>query len=284
MRSWLKEPLLHFLVLAAAVFSLHRWASPPTTTKEIRITPAALDALRLDHERRAGAPPNAAEEAAIVQRFIDQEVLYREAVAMGLDRGDIIVRRRMIQKMEFILENGDPVPEPTEAQLQEYLDRRGDRYELPERVSFVHVFTSFERHPADAEAVARSLREQLEAGAPSEHLGEAFLRGRRLRLQTLRELTGIFGPSFAAAVRSLPVGAWSAPVASTHGLHVVRVEEREAVRRPALAEIRESVLTDWQEEQRAEINRRQMERLRGTYRVLVERAAPSGSVAEAAER
>lgn len=281
MRAWLREPVLHFLVLAVAVFGLHRWVSPPPATKEIRISPSALEALRLDHQRRAGAPPNAEEEAAILRRFIDQEVLYREALAMGLERGDIIVRRRMIQKMEFILENGEPVGDPSEADLENYLERQGGRYDVPEHLSLVHVFTSFERHPNDAEAVARSLRAQLEAGVPPEQLGEPFLRGREFRLRTARELTGTFGAAFVGVLASLPAGAWSPPIASTHGLHVVRITERAPARRPTLAEVRDSVAHDWREDRRAEINRRQLERLRGLYRIEIDRGARAGSMAAA---
>ena len=110
LRRWLKEPLLHFAVLGAALVGLHRWVAPPSLGRQIVLSAPLIHGLRQDHLRRNGALPTASEEAALVQRYIDNEVLYREALALGLDRGDIIVRRRLVQKMEFLTEGLEPLP------------------------------------------------------------------------------------------------------------------------------------------------------------------------------
>jgi len=217
-----------------------------------------------------GTEPTPAEDAAIVDRFVDDEVLYREALAMGLDRGDIIVRRRLLQKMEFLLDGLHPVTEPSDAELEAYLGAHADRYRTPARISLTHVFVSRDRHGADADAVAASLREQLEAGADPATLGDPFLRGRELRAQSEQDLSGIFGPAFARAAGEQPLHEWSRPVTSSYGLHLVRVGERVPAEVPALARIRPAVLQDWSEERRRETLRAAIAELRRKYTVRVE--------------
>jgi hypothetical protein len=232
------------------LFWLYGALVPTDAAHVIALSPADIDALRLDQRRRVGTDPTPAEDAAIVDRFVDDEVLYREALAMGLDRGDIIVRRRLLQKMEFLLEGLHPIPEPTDAELQAYLTAHVERYRTPARIGVTHVFVSRDRHGADAEAVATALRAQLEAGADPATLGDPFLRGRELRAQSEQDLSGIFGPAFARAAVELPLQEWSRPVTSSYGLHLVRVRDRAPAEVPALARIRATVLQDWSEERR----------------------------------
>src|SRR5262249_4884420 len=153
--------------------------------------------------------------------YIDNEVLYREALELGLDRGDIIVRRRLVQKMEFLTEGLDPVPEPTDTELQAYLDAHAEHYLQPDRVTLTHVFASNDRHGAATATLAEQWGEQLRAGADPATLGDPFLRGRELAAVSERDLAGILGNAFAAHVMQLPVGTWSAPIASSYGLHLV---------------------------------------------------------------
>jgi len=269
---WLREPLLHFVVLGAVVFALHRLLAPPAPSRQIVVTEALRRGMRQEHLRRQGAAPTAAEEDAIIQRYVDTEVMVREALALGLDRGDIIVRRRLVQKMEFLNEGLEPISEPTDADLQAYLDAHEERYALAERVSLEHVFVSASGHPIDGEAVAVELREQLLAGADPARLGEPFLRGREFRGQSERDLAAIFGPAFARAVVGLRPEEWSKPVASSYGLHLVRVSERQAGHRPALDAVRREVRRDWQEERRDAAARAAFHRLRERYDIRIEEA------------
>ncbi|HWP66497.1 MAG TPA: peptidylprolyl isomerase [Candidatus Limnocylindria bacterium] len=239
----------------------------------IELSAADVEALRQDHTRRLGVEPTPAEDAALVERYVDDEVLYREALAMGLDRGDIIVRRRLLQKMEFLLEGLHPVPEPTDAELEAYLEAHADRYRTPARIDLVHVFVSRDRHGDGAGAVAAALREQLLAGANFAALGDPFLRGRELRAQSEQDLAGIFGPAFARAVVELPVDTWSPPIASSYGLHLVRVRARNPAALPPLARIRATVQQDWVDERRRATLRAAVDELRQKYVVRVERAA-----------
>jgi peptidyl-prolyl cis-trans isomerase C len=276
---WLKEPLLHFVVLGAALFALYHAVAPQGRSKRIVLPASAIRGLRQDYLRRTGALPTAAEETALIQRFIDDEVLYREALALGLDRGDIITRRRLVQKMEFLTEGMEPIPEPSDAELQDYLDLHMDRYAVPERVALIHVFARNDGHSEAVSARAAELRAQLLAGADPSSLGDPFLRGREFRLSTERQLAGIFGDACAVRIMSLPEGSWSEPIRSSYGLHLVRVTAHQPAQRPALAEVRTALRRDWEEQQRADAKRTELARLREHYDIRIEGAEASAFAA-----
>jgi peptidyl-prolyl cis-trans isomerase C len=266
----LREPLVHVLILGVALFLLHRAVAPPRASEEIVVPARMVDGLRQEFQRRTGRPPSATDSQAMIDDFVDEEVLVREALAMGLDRGDTIVRRRLLQKMQLLIEDTDPVPPPGDAELAAYLAAHADRYASPARVTFAHVFVSSQVHPADAAAVAADLKRQLEAGADPARLGDPFVRGRDFRLYAQADVANVFGAGFAADVMRVPAGAWVGPLRSTFGFHVVRVDDRTAAGAPDLAAVRERVEHDWREDARAARTRDAMARLRRRYVVRVE--------------
>ncbi|HUI26773.1 MAG TPA: peptidylprolyl isomerase [Candidatus Kryptonia bacterium] len=273
LRRWSREPLVHFVALGMALFAFHRWVAPTATPKRIELSESMVDGLRRDYLRRTGALPTEAEERALVDQFIDNEVLYREALAMGLDRGDIIVRRRLIQKMEFLTEDEESVAAPTDAELTAYRDAHAERYTLPERVSVEQVFVSVDRHGRETEAVAAELHRRLVAGADPAGLGDPFVRGRAVTQRSESELAGVFGASFATQVMALPLGSWSPPLRSSYGWHLVRVNERVAGGMASLAEIRTTIVRDWRAQRRREASRAALDRLRRGYAIDIERPA-----------
>ncbi|MEI8359969.1 MAG: peptidyl-prolyl cis-trans isomerase, partial [Deltaproteobacteria bacterium] len=144
LRRLLHEPLFHFLVvggLAAALFG-DRGGAP----RRIDMDEGLRRGLRQDFQRRTGAPPTAQEESALLRRWVDEEILVREAQALGLDRGDVVVRRRLLQKMEFLAEESRPLPEPDEATLRAHLESHPERWQVAPGVRFTHVFVGRERH------------------------------------------------------------------------------------------------------------------------------------------
>jgi hypothetical protein len=263
---------VHVLVLGVLLFALHRRVAPPRASEEIVVTPDAVAGMREDFKRRTGRMPSATDEKSMIDAYVADEILVREALALGLDRGDVIIRRRLVQKMEYLLENTEPVPDPTDAELEAFIAAHPERYATPARVTFTHVFVSAERAGAKADAEAAGLRDQLDAGADPATLGDPFLRGRELRLHSQPELAGIFGPQFAAAVMQLPENVWSQPIRSTFGAHVVRVTEKKPGTAPALATMRQRVERDWKDDRRQELNREARARLRQRYVVTVEGA------------
>ena len=271
-RRLLREPLFHFAVLGAVLFALHaRFAPDPS--RRIDVDASVRRGLRQEHLRRTGAPPTAAEEDALIERFVESEMLHREALALGLDRGDVIVRRRLVQKMEFVAEALEPIPEPSDEELRAHVAAHPERWSVSPRVGFEQVFVSRERHGAGAGAEAVALRERLVSGDDPSALGDGFARGRRFGPASEREIDAAFGPGFGAAVMPLPDGSWSAPLPSSYGFHLVRVTAREPGAPPHFDAVRSSARRDWEEEQRAARRRRAIDGLRRRYRVTIAPAA-----------
>ena len=271
---WLREPVWHFVVLGAGVFALHRAMAPELSARRIAVTANVRRALLAEHAQRYGAPPTPAQAQALIERWLDDEVRVREAQVLGLDREDLIVRRRLIQKMDFLLEDTTPLARATDADLQAWLVARPVQYALPERVSFEHVFAGTERHPTDAAAVVVAWRTALVEGASAATLGDPFLRGRIFSRQTPLEVSGILGAEFATAVAGLPVGSWSEPIRSSYGWHTVRLSERIGGRPAELGDVRAVVERDWRDAQRATLDRAALVRLRQQYEIVTEAPAP----------
>ena len=266
MLQWLRRAAwLHFLLIGGALLLLYRAVAPRPPGRTIAVTGAVLDGLRADWRRRTGTLPSADEERGLVRRWVDGEVLYREALTAGLDRGDVIVRRRLVQKMEFLLDAAADAREPTEAELAALLAQEAERFARPARLGFEHVFVARDRH-ADPPGEAARLAAALDGGAAAATLGDPFLRGRRFDGVSPSDVAGIFGPAFARAVSELPAdGRWSPPIVSSFGLHLVRVTARTPGATPALAEVREPLRALWRERERTALRAAGLERLRRRY-------------------
>lgn len=259
-----REPLVHFVVLGGALFALHAWVARPPPSA-IEVLPAFVDGLRAEQAERTGKPPTEDETRSMIERYVDDEVLYREALALGLDRGDVIVRRRLVQKMELLARAS--VREPSEAELGEYLKAHAERYGAGAAVTFRHVFVSRDRHGAAAAERAGELLAELRAGADPAKLGEPFVAGATFARRTRGDLDTGFGGGFAAAAFAAPVAEWSGPIASSYGLHLVLVSARDPGRVPELSEVLARVREDCSNERREGAVRSEIERLRGRYRV-----------------
>jgi peptidyl-prolyl cis-trans isomerase C len=269
-RRLLGEPLFHFFLIGGALFALHRQLAPSRSGQRLRVTAQLRAGLRADFQRRSGAPPSAAEEQALVDRYVDQEVLYREALALGLDRGDVIVRRRLVQKLELLLEELDPVPEPDDRALERWLQAHPARYASGPRRSFEQVFVAAGPKGVDPVKRAEAIRQRLLAGAQPAGQGDPFLGGRAFREQSERTVASRFGAPFAAALWTQAPGTWSAPLRSAYGLHLVRVEA-DRPQGPAFDEARGQLRRDLLADERARRDRLALERLRARYQIEVTR-------------
>lgn len=263
---------MHFVVLGTALFVLyHRVAPEPV--REIVVPASLVQGLVRDAERRTGKTPTPAEADAMVERWIDDEVRYREALDLGLDQGDLIVRRRLVQKMDFLLAGSTPVPMPTEAELAAWLAANPERYAAPDRVSLEHVFAA--HRPAGDEAVrVTAWLSALAGGAAAGTLGDPFLHGAVLPARSQEEIANLFGAGFASAVFALPVGTWQGPIASRYGVHAVRITDRRPGRTPDLAAIRDRVTRDWRAAKREALDAEALAELRARWPVRRETAAP----------
>lgn len=269
MKRLLREPLLHFLLLGSVLLLVHRLVAPPAGTARRVVVDAQVAAgLVRDFERRAGRSPEEPERRALIDRYVESELLYREALALGLDRGDVVVRRRLVQKMELLAGAGGEPLQPTEDELRAELAAHPSRYGRPGRLALRHVFVSHDRH-GDAAAEAARLRALIDAGSDPAALGDPFLRGAQLGPSSESEIAGVFGAGFAARVQALPEGQWSPPLPSSFGLHLVRVEAREPSRPAALDEVRDRVVEAVRERRREEALARAVARLRTRYGVEI---------------
>ena len=270
--TWYREPLLHFLVLGGVVFGLDaaRSPEPPPTEEATRVVPldaAARARAREDFRKRTGREPTAEEEQATVQRALDEEILFRRALELGLDRNDLIVRRRLVQKMRFLIEDVHPVAEPGDEALDEWLASHDADYRVPQRVSFEQVFFSRSARGDQLESDAQAALAVLRAD-PAAKVGDPFYLGTRFVERSADELAGSFGRGFADAVMALPPGGgWAGPTRSSFGAHLVRVTEVQAPRSATVDEVRPRLARDLKRHLREQANEAALERLRALYRV-----------------
>lgn len=273
-RSWLREPLLHFLLLGAGLFLLFRLVGGDSQApKEIVVTEARVEALAESFARTWMRPPTAQELTGLVDDYVKEEIFYREAVTMGLDRDDVVIRRRLRQKLEFISEDVAAAQEPTEQQLQDYLDAHAEKFVEPDRQSFQQVYFSPERRGEAAVRDAEKLLNELLAGrgpADPAEAGDPTLLPPGLEAATPQQIANTFGEDFALRVAEAPVGQWTGPMRSSFGWHLLRVAERSPGTTPTLEAIRPIVAREWQSEQRQRLGDQFYQAMRSQYDVRVE--------------
>jgi hypothetical protein len=279
MRNGLKEPLIHFFVLGLVVFGLHSVLEKEPERADdpylVEVSSADLEWFRTLWKKRMGREPTLEELRGQVNQVVRETILEREAVAMGLDRGDVVVRRRLAQKMEFLFKDLSGLAAPSDEDLRKYLERNRSRYEIPARVSFVQVFFNTDKRGAEgAERAVKTFLESAEAwdGNPSaaHQLGDASMLPTRCEKCDALETQGRFGTAFAETVKTLSPGSWHGPVVSGYGLHAVYVQDRSEARLPDLDEIRQQLQSDWVSEKQRANTQRAYRELRSQYRVLLE--------------
>jgi PPIC-type PPIASE domain len=264
--------LLHFFALGVGIFALFGWLRGPDgdAPDRIHVDAARIEQLAQGFARSWQRPPTQQELDGLVEDFVKEEILYREAVAMGLDRDDTIVRRRMRQKLEFLSEDLAPVAEPDDAALARHLADHADTYRIEPQLALRQVFVSRERRSDTASGDAQAILARLVADPGAVEAGDASMLPASLPLSPLREIARVFGDDFAAEVARHAPGRWVGPIESGFGLHVVFVEAREEGRIPSLDEVRDAVRADWQTARRAEANAAFYQRLRDRYEVTVD--------------
>lgn len=274
---WRREPLVLFVLLGVVLFAADRLLNGVHTaaaTAPIVITASQQTTLREAFRAERGREPDAAELKARLDHWIDEQVLYREALALGLDRKDLIVHRQLTQKMRFLIEDATPLAPPTETELQAWLDQHAQHYGHAPMISFDQVFLSRGRHgdalPAQSAHIGTELARAPEAFT---RLGDPFPTGPTVTAADPTQLRKAFGPGFAESVQGLAPGHWSGPVASSFGLHWVRVTALTPFRPAALSEVKERVQVDAQTARHEQLSRQTLDQLRQKYRIQIEDTA-----------
>lgn len=287
MKRILKEPLVHFLLLGAVMFAVFSVVSKRTGGEpgEIVVTKGQIEHLATGFARTWQRPPTTEELDGLVRAYIRGEVYYREAVKMGLDRDDTVIRRRLQQKMEFLSEDVAATAEPTEEDLQAFLQAHPDTFRVEQRVTFGQVFLNPERHRETLAADAAKLLAALnQAGATADlsTLGDSFLLEHQFDAVPAAEVAKLFGEMFAAKLAELTPGQWQGPVESGYGAHLVFIQERTPGRIPSLADVRDTVRREWANARRLEANEKFFQGLLKRYTITVERPQPVDEARKAA--
>lgn len=267
LRRALAEPLVQFLLIGAALFialSVVRAAQKPV----VRIEAQDLNQLATYWEAQMQRPPNKVELAGIIRDRIDEELLAREALRLGLDKDDMIIRRRLAQKMSFATEDLAAAEEPTDAQLRAYFNQHADRYAGAAHVSFRQAFFSGDRPHGQAEQAAHHALGMAEEDKrdPS---GDPFFFPLAYDGIATRDLERDYGAAFVKALENAPVGEWSGPVMSPYGWHLIEVTSRTPAPPTSFESVRDHVRESWIEERRVQANSEFMQSLRKRYKVIV---------------
>ncbi len=268
-----REPLVQFIAIALVLFGANRLidgGEPERSGESITISEGRVQQIADRYRLLAGRLPSRSELQMLVSDFVDEEVAYREAVTLGLDVDDTIVRRRLRQKLEFLLEDGAAIEEPADAQLSAWLDQHAAQYRMPERVAFRQIMASNDAHSTRARANAQAILEELRSGVDPTQLGDASMLPSAMPLTTQQGVARLFGEAFAAAVFAHANAGWFGPVASPLGAHAVLILSREPARDPALEEIRSKLRSDWIEARRRTKREALQARLRESYEIEVE--------------
>ena len=275
LRKLIREPLFHFVLLGAVIFLLAgrvRSGSVGSADK-IVVTQSQIESIVVGFSRTWMRPPSQEELQGLVNDYVREEVLYREAKAMGMDQDDIIVRRRMRQKFEFLAEDqAARTGPPTDQELESYLRQHADKYSEEPNFSFDHIFFSREMRGASADAEANAMLARLSGKGTIDiaKLGDACLLPSRFEKTSAGETARLFGEKFAEDLTKAPLGTWAGPIESSYGIHLVRVNARIPEGAPPLAKVREAVLRDLLSDRRKQELDTQYEKLRARYMVVVE--------------
>jgi peptidyl-prolyl cis-trans isomerase C len=280
-KRWLREPLLHFLLLGVVLFAayayLQRGRGGVESSKQIALSLDDLQTMDTYFVSQWHRQPTPAEFQAMVEDKVREEVLYREALEMGLDKDDTIVKRRMAQKMQFLAEDVTAAHEPSTAELKTWFEKNSSKFALPSRYSFRHLYFSPDKRGKNAQGDAAKALAKI-GGQPEDSklavsLADPFMFQDYYGDRAPEALAKEFGPQFVVALEKLKPGSWQGPIESGYGWHLVYVDTVVPGRIPAFDEMEPDVKTAWLGEQKQQAWQKAYQQMRAKYAVLL--PAPS---------
>jgi len=267
LKRLVREPLVHFAVIGGALFligSLHAPAGAPGR-HDIVITEGDIDQMLIAWQAQGLPQPSPDAIRGMVEAKVREEVLYREAIAMGLDQDDIIVKRRLAQKMDFLAEDLSTLQDPTADDLHAWFKAHQEDFVPPPRISFHHIYYSSDRRGKDAEGAAA----QAVASVAVPQEGDRFMFQNSYAERTEADIATIFGPAFAHDLFKAEPGRWAGPIESGYGWHAVFVESRTVPKAPSFEEVEDEVKAAWLEARRAEFRNEAYRVMREKYKVIL---------------
>ena len=267
----LKEPLLHFLMLGAALFLLYAQVAPPSADgNRITVNRTAIAALARQFEATWSRSPTSAELNGLVDSYVRDEILFREGVALGLVKDDPVIKRRVRQKLEVLIEEEGMSGAPSDTQLNAYLNKNATKFRVPPVLSLDQVLFDPANYGDKLDSAVTTSMAALNNGAAPESQGKGSMLPSHVDELPLDLIVRDFGDDFGKALETAPVGQWIGPVRSGFGVHLLRISERKPGYLPALDEARKAVTREWENDQRAAALANNYARVLKDYVVVIE--------------
>ncbi len=287
----LREPLVHFMFIGAVIYLLYAVFAEPAaeeTDKTIVVSAGEIEWMQTAWQKRWNRPPTDAEFDGLIQQYIKETVLYREALTMGLNKHDIVIRRRLAQKLEFLARDLVSLTPPTEEELQTYFTEHQDRYQDPVRFTFTQVFIDPDKRGDatldDAEKIKATLMAQGNVIDDAGALGDDFMLQNYYPENDQADIQKLFGSGFAESLAELSIGHWHGPVLSGYGVHLVYVHSIIEPPAAVFAEVRERVVQDWKTEKGEALNKQFYDSLREQYTIVIEEPTDDDKIATMQEK
>lgn len=272
LKKAVRDPITHFVLIGLALVAInHVWSNyQGEQGRTITVSAAELDRLSALWANTAGRLPTGEDKQQIIDQYVQQEVLVREAERLGLGDDDTIIKRRLAQKMDFLVSGESKAVTPSEADLKIWFEQNRDIFAAPERRSFVHIYLSPEKHGGAIQAAATDILRTVQSGINWKSLGDPFIQKRSYAAIPESEVTRLFGPDFARAIFKLDAGQWSAPIGSAFGLHLVRIETIDSAAQASFEPIKAEITAAWQEDQSSKAKQVALQELVRGYDVVIE--------------
>jgi hypothetical protein len=278
LRRLLREPLLHFLLIGVALFAAYNRVSPAGAgVARIVVTQGVVDDLVTQHLAARGRAPSATELGHLIDAWVREEILYREGVTLGLDRDDIVVKRRVRQKLEVMAEEDASTAAPTDADLNAYLAAHPDRFVQPAVLTFEQIFVGHATAGPEVRLTVARVRNAVQRGDDLDRLGKSSLLPQRMTQVPADLVARDFGTAFAEALEYAPIGTWTGPIEGSYGSHFARVTARTPSRVPRLDDVRDQVVREWENERRQRARDEGYAKMRGKYEIEIEASGPEGN-------
>ncbi|MDE0054566.1 MAG: peptidylprolyl isomerase [Gammaproteobacteria bacterium] len=265
--KYLKDPLVAFLLIGAAIFVVDAWRSGGPDL--VHVGPLDIERLQDQWQAQMGRPPTQTELDGLIDAHVREEIFVREARKIGLDDDDVIIRRRLAQKLTFLTEDVALLEPTTETERIEFFQANAERYRISARYSFSHVYFSPDARATPREDAIAAAHQVDETNWRT--LGGPFMLRNTFADVSEADVRKDFGARFAEALANLTEDGWQGPVESAYGYHLVRVDQRTPARAPGYEEVKEKVAGDLDAKRREDANARYYESMRSRYEIEVER-------------
>ena len=276
MSKIIREPLFHFLLLGAVIFLVYFWLNPydvSSSSNQINISQNDLERFEKIFHKQWNRKPTQQEMQGLIRAHLKEEILYREALALGLEKDDTIVRRRLAQKMEFLITDVTVPGEVDDKDLMEFYEKNPERYTRAARMSFRHIYFNPDQRGGrlldEANATLTTLQATKVGADVPDNYGDRFMLQQEYSLQSTGQIARMFGGEFADELVELTPGSWQGPIKSGYGVHLVYIQERDAASVYPFPEVRERVKNDYLFELRQRRNEEMLEKLKTRYEITI---------------